>query len=233
MDMKIAVIRSWAWCAGLLVIAGLCLTRDARAQGNVESDRAALLALSNATGGPSWTDNTNWLTDAPLGDWYGVEMDGDGRVTLLQLVGNGLTGPIPPQLGNLDQLRWLIIEANPLTGSIPSELGNLTNLRELALNENRLSGRIPPKLGDLVNLEYLQLRRNQLSGPIPSSLGNLTNLRELALNDQNFAEHNEGLSGSIPVELARLSSRRRLPDVGNAAPAPRHPRRNTTGVATS
>jgi hypothetical protein len=34
------------------------------------SDRDALVALFNATDGPNWKDNTNWLTDAPLGDWY-------------------------------------------------------------------------------------------------------------------------------------------------------------------
>ena len=38
----------------------------------VNPDRAALVALYNATDGPNWVDNTNWLTDAPLGEWYGV-----------------------------------------------------------------------------------------------------------------------------------------------------------------
>ena len=30
-------------------------------------DRAALVALYEATGGPNWRNNTNWLTDAPMG----------------------------------------------------------------------------------------------------------------------------------------------------------------------
>ncbi|MYA15359.1 MAG: hypothetical protein F4Z28_00600, partial [Gammaproteobacteria bacterium] len=42
-------------------------------------DRSALVALYEATDGPNWIDNTNWLTDAPLEDWYGVRMDGSGR----------------------------------------------------------------------------------------------------------------------------------------------------------
>ena len=41
----------------------------------VNPDRAALVALYNATDGPNWVDNTNWLTDAPLGEWYGVSTD--------------------------------------------------------------------------------------------------------------------------------------------------------------
>ena len=42
----------------------------------VNPDRAALVAFYQATGGPSWRNNEAWLTDAPLGDWYGGD---DGR----------------------------------------------------------------------------------------------------------------------------------------------------------
>ena len=44
-------------------------------------DRAALVALYNATDGPNWTNNHNWLSEAPIGEWYGVTTDDDGRVT--------------------------------------------------------------------------------------------------------------------------------------------------------
>ena len=39
-------------------------------------DRAALVALFEATNGPMWNSAENWLTDAPLREWYGVV---DGR----------------------------------------------------------------------------------------------------------------------------------------------------------
>ena len=39
------------------------------------SDREILEILYEATGGPNWTNNDKWLTDAPLGDWYGVRVD--------------------------------------------------------------------------------------------------------------------------------------------------------------
>ena len=61
------------------------LAAGAAAQGSAAADRAALEALYEATGGPGWTDNTNWKTSAPLGDWFGVTTDGDGRVTRLRL----------------------------------------------------------------------------------------------------------------------------------------------------
>ena len=62
-------------------------------------DRAALVALYEATDGPNWVNNENWLTDAPLGEWYGVYTDASGRVVALGL--RGLSGVIPPELGAL------------------------------------------------------------------------------------------------------------------------------------
>ena len=60
------------------------------AQGTAEitvanPDRGALEALYNATDGPNWLNNDNWLSDAPLGEWYGVDTDASGRVTGLVL----------------------------------------------------------------------------------------------------------------------------------------------------
>ena len=71
----------------LLAVVLFVLAGDARAQGSVQTDRAALVAVYNATGGPNWGVNTNWLSDKPLGEWYGVETDADGRVTELRLGG--------------------------------------------------------------------------------------------------------------------------------------------------
>ena len=48
-------------------------------------DREALVALYNATGGANWTDNTNWVTNTPVGQWYGVITDASSRVTEINL----------------------------------------------------------------------------------------------------------------------------------------------------
>ena len=136
-------------------------------------DREALVALYHATNGDSWSDNSNWLSDAPIGEWYGVEVDEDGRVVALYLGGlslpSGLSGEIPPELGNLAKLEALFIYAN-LVGEIPAELGNLTNLESLGLQDNQLSGEIPPELGNLASLEFLGLSNNQLTGELPPDL---------------------------------------------------------------
>ncbi len=49
------------------------------------ADRAALVALYNATDGPNWPDNANWLTNNPLAEWRGVTTNDEGRVTRLDL----------------------------------------------------------------------------------------------------------------------------------------------------
>ena len=162
------------------------------------TDRDALVALYEANGGPGWTNSDGWLTEAPLQRWHGVEVDSLGRVTRLNLRYNGLTGAVPPELGDLSNLQGLHLSWNELSGAIPPELSNLANLEELHLSWNELSGAIPPELSNLANLEELHLYGNNLSGAIPPALGNLANLEELHLS------WNE-LTGSIPPELGNLS----------------------------
>ena len=163
------------------------------------SEKAALLALYNATGGVNWVDNSGWLgADGTECSWYGVVCDGVGVVEI-NLYGNDLAGTIPSSLSQLSALRYLRLYDNKLTGSIPAELGQLSNLVGLFLFKNQLSGSIPATLGQLSNLTRLYLQQNLLSGSIPSSLGQLSNLLQLYLFENQ-------LSGSIPVTLGQLSN---------------------------
>ena len=183
------------------------------------TDRAALVALYNATDGDNWTNNTNWLSDLPIGDWFGITTNADGRVTAVELSDNLLDNTLPNEIGDLSELRTLDLWRNRhegdngsyasglahsdvgwdggLGGAIPSSIGNLSKLEKLNLGINFFTGSIPTSLGNLVNLRELALYWNDLSGSIPSALGNLTSLRELWL-------FNNQLSGSIPSELAQL-----------------------------
>ena len=190
---------------------------EAVAQGSVEEDRAVLVEFQEVTTDEHfpWIDSTNWSTEAPLGEWYGVTTNASGRVTGLSLPLNGLSGSIPGILGNLSALERLNLHGNYMSGSIPSTLGSLSNLEELHLDHIRslsgesLSGPIPATLGDLSNLEVLELNNNALSGSIPSSMGDLSNLRSLHLQFN-------ALSGSIPGSLGNLSNLGTLVLAGNA-----------------
>ena len=55
------------------------------AQTSPETDREALVALYNATSGPNWNINDNWLSDVPVSEWFGVTTDDNGLVTELDL----------------------------------------------------------------------------------------------------------------------------------------------------
>ena len=168
------------------------------------TERQVLEILYDELDGANWTDNTNWLTDAPLEQWYGVSTaDSDGRVDTLRLVDNQLTGEVPPELGILSDLEYLSLDGNSLTGEIPSELGDLSNLEYLSLYRNRLDGEIPPELGNPSSLQYLNLARNELTGEIPPELGELSSLMYLTL-------YSNQLTGEIPPELADLSNLQRL-----------------------
>ncbi len=187
------------------------------------SDRAALAALYEATNGPNWTDDTNWLTDRPLGEWHGVTTDESGNVVELNLRRNFLVGRIPPELGGLAHLQRLNLSSNVLLqGRLPREFFDLTDLEYLTLSGtglggplspalarlgklkrlrwagSGLTGPIPPELGSLIGLEMLELEANYLTGTLPPELGNLANLFWL------WVGWNE-LSGPIPAELGRLS----------------------------
>ena len=176
------------------------------------AERAALVALFEATDGPNWSNSENWLTDAPLGDWYGVETDASGDVVSLDLSGelragesvpHGLSGPIPPELDVLVGLTSINLAFNELTGGIPSTLSRLANLRVLDLRANELTGVIPPQLGSLAGLQTLSLGHNRLEGMIPPELGDLANLRTLDLS------HNR-LEGPLLPALGDLDSLRTL-----------------------
>ena len=133
------------------------ISHPTRRAGDVNTDRAALAALYNATNGSSWRDDTNWVSSRPLGEWHGVSTDADGRVTELDLRDNQLSGPIPSQLGNLANLQALGLGSNQLSGSIPSQLGNLAYLQRLELRDNQFSGCVPVKLFDMTSNDVASL----------------------------------------------------------------------------
>ena len=167
------------------------------------SERWALGMLYQATNGPDWTQNTNWFTDAvaPLDEWHGVTANFEGRIVILNLFDNNLSGSIPMELGQLMYLEELNLGSNQISGEIPATLGQLSNLVVMDLGNNDLSGEIPAELGRLAQLEILALDENELTGVPPSELGNLANLREI------FLEDNGSMSGPLPESFVNLDLR--------------------------
>lgn len=66
------------------------------------SDRAALGIIFESTtsrrqaenDGVEWINDSGWKTDEPVGDWFGITLNADGRVAILALRKNRCTGKI-------------------------------------------------------------------------------------------------------------------------------------------
>ena len=230
--------------AGIKLRTALCpppapdagLTRSG--QQSYETDKDALIALFEATGGKrysatkniddhSWKTKTNWLSDRPIGTWYGVHTErlgtdkecaddsDDCRVVAIDLSVSDVELNVSSTyflISPASAFGEAFVEAqlgNGLTGQLPPQLGSLGELKYLNLSKNQLTGPIPPELGNLKNLQELALNHNQLANetdangvplepPIPPELGNLSSLAGLYLQ-------NNQLRGDIPLELSRLS----------------------------
>lgn len=161
------------------------------------SECEALVAFYISTGGDNWTNNTGWLQTSTPCTWYGLTCN-EGHVSHLHIYGNGLSGHLPQELGDLAELVELWLVSRSLAGPIPSSLTNLNRLGVLVLVSSGFSGPLPTNMGKLTALRVLDLSGNQLTGPIPPQLGNLTALADLHLNDNQ-------LDGPIPPELGNLT----------------------------
>ena len=188
-------------------------------QSYVDPEREALIALYKATNGDNWTNNTNWCSDKPVSEWYGITIqDGEfwidlpnnnlagelpkeigslKRLTHLLLSGNNITGTIPEEIGNLDRLTILELSSNSIEGNIPKEIGNLKEVKNISLSSNKLEGNIPECITNLTQLEIFGVYSNQLIGNIPEDIGSLIELKGLYIGVNK-------LSGTIPKSIGKL-----------------------------
>ena len=117
------------------------------------TEREILEIFYNATDGPNWKYNDNWLTDEPLSKWWGIE--------------------VHENLNSKFIIKEINLSWNRLEGKIPKEIRKLINLERIDLSINQLSGEIPKEIGKLINLQGLYLNNNQLFGEIPIEIEKL------------------------------------------------------------
>jgi Leucine-rich repeat (LRR) protein len=191
---RVQHLRSWL---GFLVGLGFWCACPANIP---TSERDALVAFYTATGGPSWTNRTNWLGNPGTEHtWFGVTLNSQKTTVIrLTLPLNNLTGSIPASLAGLPNLQVLNLTGNALTGAIPPELGTLGSLQELWLGYCQIAGSLPDQIGGLSSLRRLELPGNQLSGPLPAQVGSLANLAQLNASGNQ-------ISGPLPESLGNLA----------------------------
>ena len=87
------------------------------------TEKAALEALYASAGGSDWERKDGWLSNAPVGTWYGIRTHSNGRVWKILLDDNGLVGTLPEELSSLGRLKVLYLQQNPgLEGTLPASM---------------------------------------------------------------------------------------------------------------
>jgi len=101
-------------------------------------DSLALVDLYNATDGPNWADNTNWLS-GDITTWQGVTVT-NNRVARLELNSNQLSGTFPNTMDSLTGLDYANFRDNALNGTVGNWVSNFSEPTDsLLMNDNQLS----------------------------------------------------------------------------------------------
>lgn len=177
----------------------------------LEIDCETLVHIYNEMNGPNWLNNNGWLVaDTPC-VWYGITcemVDGALRVTKIDLHGptahdgNGLSGELPPEIGNLKALRVLNMWYNALGGSLPEQIAYLSELERLDLTYCLLTGPIPEHIGYLQQLRIFEVWGNAFSGTIPAHLGYLKPLWILSIGNPI---EGTSITGELPPQIGLLT----------------------------
>ncbi|WMV23716.1 hypothetical protein MTR67_017101 [Solanum verrucosum] len=139
------------------------------------------------------------------------------KLEILELDRNSLTGTVPNNLGNLRELRALLLHTNQLTNEprvhelrffISLADCNMSGLTSLDIQGNNLIGSIPSDVDG-----------NELSGLIPECFGNLSMLQKLYLGSNKFSSNFFvslwKMSGLLYLSVSQNSIEGELPsDIG-------------------
>ena len=166
----------------------------------LKKERVALMDLYNSTNGILWTNQTNWGSDKPVSEWYGINCHEDGLICDIYLKNNNLQGEIPASIGVFSKLFSLTLEENQLTGELPQEIGNLKFLNSIRVFRNELSGLLPESLKYCQNISYLDIRTNNFT-----QLDNIINvISQLSKLNHVKISHNSNLCGFLPATITKI-----------------------------
>ena len=166
------------------------------------SERATLVKIFEALNGAAWSerDKKGWCTDAPLGEWAGVDVDAEGNVVKLKLPLSNVKGTLPAEVENLTSLKYLEIRFfNMKTGNqnpVPAcvfQMTSLENLRLSVYTSNTDEYIQLPAAINLPNIKYLIL--SEVKGDL-RQLGTCTNVEQITLKN---------CTPDIPDEIANCT----------------------------
>lgn len=157
---------------------------------NVTTDQSALLALKAHITSDPRNILTNWSTTTSFCNWVGVTCVARIlRVAVLNISYFGLTGTIPPELGNLSFLVQLDFTNNSFHGTLPMELSRLHQLKLVSFGYNNFNGTIPSWFKSLCKLQTFICLVNtfNISGSLPTEIFNLSALEKIDLTNNQLS----------------------------------------------
>lgn len=166
--------------------------------------RQALVDFYKATDGDHWKINTNWCSDKPIDEWYGVKTGyyepKFPYVFELRLTdGNDLQGAFPDGklFARMGPIVAISLWNNKLTGEISENMYLNYALDRLLVGNNQLTGSIPGTFIANPLFTGLELNGNNLTGPIPASIAKLMDYQSTPRVDISGND----LSGEVPQEI--------------------------------
>ncbi|KAK4799029.1 hypothetical protein SAY86_024394 [Trapa natans] len=86
----------------------------------------------------------SWVGNDPCeGPWLGLSCNANGRVSIINLPRNNLTGTLSASVAKLDDLSSIRLSSNNLTGSVPANWTSLKSLTLLDLSDNNILSPLP------------------------------------------------------------------------------------------
>lgn len=159
--------------------------------------RRSLADFYESTGGDNWKIRNNWLSDLPLGEWYGLNANAYGEVVNLAFYDNGLVGELPETFEGMGPMQGFALDRCDLSGNIPSYIYDIRSVRITSCSFDSISDAADP---DSRIISYLILYDNGIEGQLPENVPHMPNLLQLRLDGNRF-------SGSIPASYGKILQR--------------------------
>ena len=174
------------------------------------SDSIALTKLFTNLSGEDW--RTPWDFKQPITTWSGLEFEevrGEQRVTGINMMEFNLYGEFPNAIGDLRELKKLIIRGGSVSGRLPNSLTSLRKLEEINIpfKDGYAEWFLPVNMGDMKSLKILNIGSLTININAFSNLYKVTTLEELYMNKFD-GELPEGISALINLKTLQLNNTR-------------------------
>ncbi len=165
-ELIAVAVLFFVWNAGA-VQAAQTSGFDCSLQSAIPVDQCeALVAIYQSTNGEGWDNQTGWLVDENVCNWYGIACN-NGTVVSLDLFGNNLSGPLPLEIGGFPDLRTLTLNDNSLTGPIPLTITFL-DLDLFHFHNTSLCEPADPNFQDWLSQIVYHLSSGPCATPVPT-----------------------------------------------------------------